>query len=121
MQTPHDVRVEVDHRPDGIDLARTFGELDANSVPYLRDQLARHLGTDHDFILDFARVTFLGSNGLQVLVDTNADAERRNVRWALVSNHRIVTRPLEVTGLASQLPLKPSVAAAVDALTVATA
>lgn len=117
MQTPHDVRVEVDHRPDGIDLARTFGELDANSAPYLRAQLAGGIGTSQDFILDFDQVTFLGSNGLQVLVDTHTDAGKRNVRWALVSNHRVVRRPLEITGLATALPLKPTVAAAVAALT----
>lgn len=107
----------MDHRPDGIELARTFGELDANSAPYLREQLERRLGTDRDFILDFDRVTFLGSNGLQILLDTHDDAERRKVRWALVGSHRVVLRPLEVTGLATQLPLQPNVAAAVDALT----
>lgn len=117
MQTPNDVRVEVDHRPDGIDLARAFGELDAKSAPYLRAQLTERIGTDQDFILDFDQITFLGSNGLQVLVDTHVDAGRRNVRWALVSSRRVVRRPLEITGLATTLPLKPTVAAAVAELT----
>lgn len=117
QQTPLDIRVEVIHRPDGIELARTSGELDANSAPYLRERLGWCLGAERDFILDFDQVTFLGSNGLQILVEVNADARRRNLRWALVGSNRVVTRPLELTGLDTELPLLPNVPAAVSALT----
>jgi anti-anti-sigma factor len=59
----------------------------------------------------------LGSAALEVLLDTDDNATRRRVQWALVGNHRPVARPLYVTGLAARLPLQPSVPAAILRLT----
>ncbi|GAA4661919.1 anti-sigma factor antagonist [Amycolatopsis dongchuanensis] len=117
MHTLNDVRIEAELRQDGILLARTAGELDALGAPVLRDYLDTGLGTS-DFVLDLEDVTFLGSSGLQVLLDTDAAATRRGQRWAVVGSHRAVTRPIELTGLAGLLPLRPDVPAAISWLTL---
>lgn len=112
-----DVRIDIDERQDGIRLARTAGELDALGAPVLRDCLDRRIGPGQRFVLDLDEVTFLGSAGLEVLMDTNDRAKLNQVKWALVGNHRAVARPLRVTGLAERLPMQPSVPAAILRLT----
>jgi anti-anti-sigma factor len=114
-----DVRIEIEQRQGGIQLAHTAGELDALGAPVLRECLDERISTEHDFVLDLDQVTFLGSAGLEVLLDTGDQAARRHVQWALVGNQRPVARPLRVTGLADRLPLQPSVPAAI--LTLSTA
>jgi anti-sigma B factor antagonist len=115
--TISDVRIEVSQRQDGIQLARTAGELDALGAPILRECLNERIDSAHDFVLDLDEVTFLGSAALEVLLDTDDNATRRHIRWALVGNHRPVARPLRVTGLAARLPVEPSVPAAILRLT----
>ena len=116
MHASHDVRIEAERRHDGILLARASGELDVLGAPVLRTQLDSFLGDDADFVVDLGEVTFLGSSGLQVLVDTHRSATLRQRRWAVVGNHRVVTRPLEITGLAGRLPLQPTLPAAISSL-----
>lgn len=117
VHTLSDVRIEIEERQDGIQLARTAGELDALGAPVLRDCLDRRIDADRRFVLDLDEVTFLGSAGLEVLLDTNDRAVLTQVKWALVGNHRPVARPLQVTGLSARLPMRPSVPAAILELT----
>ena len=115
--TRSDVRIETEDRQDGIQLARTSGELDVLGAPVLRDYLDDRIGTEGRFVLDLDEVTFLGSAGLQVLLRTSQTAHDKRLGWALVGNPRPVARPLEVTGLARQLPLRPTVPEAILSLT----
>jgi anti-anti-sigma factor len=119
VHTLSDVRIDIEHRQDGIQLARTAGELDALGAPVLRQCLDERIRSEHDFVLDLDQVSFLGSAGIEVLLDTDDQAARNHVHWALVGNHRPVARPLRVTGLGDRLPLQPSVPAAILTLTTA--
>ncbi|GAB2958885.1 STAS domain-containing protein [Amycolatopsis acidiphila] len=116
MHTSNDVRIDAEHRHDGILLARTAGEVDALGAPCLRNFLGAQVAADQQFVLDLDQVTFLGSAGMQVLLDADDDAARRRLRWALVGSTRAVTRPLQLTGLAARLPLQPTVPAALTVL-----
>jgi len=111
-----DVRIRIEEREDGIRLAHTSGELDALGAPVLRECLHERIFPDHDFVLDLDEVTFLGSAGMKVLIDTEDNAVRHRLRWALVGNHREVARPLRATGLAARLPLQPTVSTAIGAV-----
>ncbi|WP_236796918.1 STAS domain-containing protein [Amycolatopsis sp. GM8] len=114
MHISNDVRIDTEQRQGGIMLARTAGEIDALGAPRLREFVGDQLTADRRFVLDLDEVTFLGSAGLQVLLDTDQAAARQHLRWALVGNSRAVARPLEVTGLAPRLPLQPTVPAALE-------
>lgn len=116
MHTLNDVRIRIERCAEGIQLARTRGELDALGAPVLRECLDIRIFPDHDFVLDLDEVTFLGSAGMKVLLDIRDEADRCHLRWALVGGHRAVARPLRVTGLAAELPLQPSVPAAIRVL-----
>lgn len=113
VHTLSDVRIDIQERQDGIQLARTAGELDALGAPVLRDCLDRRIESDRRFVLDLDEVTFLGSAGLEVLLDTDERASLNHLPWALVGNHHPVARPLHATGLAARLPVQPSVPAAI--------
>lgn len=55
---------------DGISVCRAIGEVDASSAPVLRSELQRaEAGDPRCVIVDLSGVRFLGSAGLQVLVD----------------------------------------------------
>lgn len=55
---------------DGISVCRAIGEIDAVSAPLLRSELQRAAAGDPGhMIVDLSGVRFLGSAGLQVLVD----------------------------------------------------
>ncbi|NIH81157.1 STAS domain-containing protein [Amycolatopsis viridis] len=112
MYQAHELRIDITDRPDGIRLARLSGELDLGAAPALRRCLTECLDHGRTFVVDLEAVTFLGSAGLQALVDADEAAARRELRWALVGSHRTVVRPLEITGLHEQLPLYPSVTVA---------
>ncbi|KAA9149072.1 STAS domain-containing protein [Amycolatopsis acidicola] len=110
--------MEIAEFPGGVRLARVSGELDALGAPALRENLGR-LAAGAPFVLDLDAVTFVGSAGLEVLLELAERAEREHVGWALVGNPRPVARPLLATGLAARLPLQPTVAAAVESLSAA--
>jgi anti-sigma B factor antagonist len=85
------------------------GEIDMLTVERLRSAVAAgfdQLGDDEILIVDLTGVTFLGSPGLQALVDvTNAAHRRREPLRIVVDQNRPVIRPIQVTGLDSVLAL----------------
>lgn len=117
MHATTNIRISLEKHRDGIQLARAAGDLDALGAPVLREYIDQRILPGHDFVLDLDEVTFLGSAGMKVLIDTDDQAARRRVRWALVGNHRPVARPLWATGLSDRLPLQPDVPAAIRELT----
>ncbi|NKQ57161.1 STAS domain-containing protein [Amycolatopsis sp. K13G38] len=110
------MRIETEDRQDGIQLARTAGELDALGAPILREYLDERIGSAGPFVLDLDNVTFLGSAGLHLLLRASQSADRAQLSWALVGNHHPVARPLQITGLAGHLPMRPSVPEAILSL-----
>nr|WP_298178520.1 STAS domain-containing protein [Saccharomonospora sp.] len=92
------------------------GEIDLST----RDELAEHLNTALDavsptqpLIVDLSEVTFLGSAGLALLLDTQDVAVRRGVLLRVVATQRAVRRPVEAVGLADALPLHATVEEAI--------
>jgi anti-anti-sigma regulatory factor len=51
-----------------------------------------------------------------VLVETQQEAERRNIRWAIVAGDSPIRRPLRVTGLEQILPVYPTLREALAAI-----
>lgn len=96
------------------------GEIDRLTVDRFRaavtDGLARVATEPADtaLVLDLSAVRFLGSPGLQALVEaTQAARQRREPLRIVVDHNRPVIRPIEVTGLDDQLALYPTVDEAV--------
>lgn len=84
----------------GSDLVTVAGEVDMVTTPQLRSYLKRQVQrAGSTLVLDLRQVTFLGSSGLAVLVETLDWTRARRIALRLVCNSREVVRPLEATGL----------------------
>lgn len=103
----------VQRQENGATVLTVSGEIDMASAPDLRTNVGRHLTDGSTFVIDLSRVTFLGSAGLAVLVDTAQQCKRRGVALRIVAVERAVTRPLEATGLGEVFSLYRSVEEAV--------
>jgi len=99
-----------DSQPGRV-IVRIDGELDMLTAPRLRDALFPVVAdADADVVLDLDRVTFLGSNGLGVLVEVARRASDSGAALRLVAGTKVVNRPLTLTGLDKFLDLYGSVA-----------
>ncbi|MGH3980397.1 MAG: STAS domain-containing protein [Pseudonocardiaceae bacterium] len=76
------------------------GEVDMVTTPHLRAGLHERLQARPDLlVLDLTRLSFLGSSGLAVLVETLETSREQGTTLRLVCNSHEVLRPLEATGL----------------------
>jgi anti-sigma B factor antagonist len=102
-----DVPFEVslaDGPEPGCVVAFVTGELDAASNPLLQQTLLRALRrADRVLTLDLSGVTFFGSAGVTALVWVSQHPEAAGKHVRVVATSRIVTGPLELTGLLDRL------------------
>jgi len=93
------ITVEVtDH--DGATVVSVAGEVDMVTTPRLNTCLQEQLAQSPDrLVVDLSGLSFLGSSGLAVLVESLDDARGRGTDLRLVCSSREVVRPLEATGL----------------------
>jgi stage II sporulation protein AA (anti-sigma F factor antagonist) len=113
----HEVTRAVPQRPE-IVVAKTdgetrivvSGELDLNSVVYLRSvvETARE-DSPGVLALDLAAVDFADSHALRLLVATHRDLEDRGGRLVVTQPSETVRRLLALTGLDRVLDVQPAV------------
>jgi len=93
------------------------GEIDAASAGATR---LRTLAAIDDrpaaLVLDLSGVEFFGSNGIAIVLETAQRAEIRRIPFVVVADRHRVLRPLQVTGVADRLTIRPTVADAREAL-----
>jgi anti-sigma B factor antagonist len=89
---------------DGQLVARVRGELDAASNPLLQQTLLGALRrTGRLLTIDLSEVTWFGSAGVTALVWLSQHPEAAGKHVRVVATSRIVTGPLELTGLLERL------------------
>jgi anti-sigma B factor antagonist len=97
----------VDGPTDGQVIAQVRGELDAGSNPLLQQTLLRALRrAGRVLTLDLSEVTFFGSAGVTALVWLSQHREAAGKHVEVVATSRIVTGPLELTGLLDRLDVQ---------------
>lgn len=98
-------------------VVRLGGDVDMLTVPTLHARLRQALAAANGTVLvDLADVRFLGSNGLRLLLDLQADLTCHNRQLRVVTGGaRAVTRPLQITGLDRALHVYPDLSAALAA------
>jgi anti-sigma B factor antagonist len=99
----------VEHPTWEARVVTVAGEIDLYTVDRLRAAVAAGFDQLRDgeaLVIDLTQVTFLGSQGLQALVDVTLAAQRRRKPLPIVVDHtRPVICPMEVTGLDDVLAL----------------
>lgn len=125
-QQPDDPRPPRAAEPAGSDLlvdvvargAATVlvasGEVDMRTAPALAEQVTRHFAEPgrRPLVFDLTRVGFFGSAGLEVLAQAHEQAIARDMATWVVAPTRVVSRPLQITGLDALLNVVDNVAAA---------
>jgi anti-sigma B factor antagonist len=112
----HGMRIDAEQRSGDVVLAHVSGEVDLLSAPELRQWVEQNTSASGRLVLDLDGVGFLGSAGLSVLAELSEKAAQDKLAWAIVATKRVVLRPLEATGLVSQMPVYENVADAVNSL-----
>jgi anti-sigma B factor antagonist len=78
------------------------------SAPALRERVLPELRLRRHVVLDLSAVEFLGSAGIQVLVEAHETAiENGGTLHVAGAGERAVARPLQVTGVDEFLHLEP--------------
>ncbi|MGH3914507.1 MAG: STAS domain-containing protein [Pseudonocardiaceae bacterium] len=105
-----------DITPD-IVLCVVNGEIDLLTEPILREKLTEAIaGTPRHLVIDLCHVQFMGSTGLTLLMEFRATQRATGRQLAIVvGDNRVVTRPLQVTGLDYIVDLYTELAMAVRA------
>ena len=94
------------------------GDLDMLTAPQLRDAIEGALGkTPAGLIVDLSKVEFLGSAGMQVLMETHNQTDGTDTRFAVVADGTATSRPLKITGIADLIDLFSSLDVALDNFT----
>lgn len=112
----HGMRIDAELRSGDVVLAHVSGEVDLLSAPELRQWVEQHVTGSSGLVLDLDGIGFLGSAGLSVLAELSEQAANDKLTWAIVATKRVVLRPLEATGLVSQMPVYENVDDAVKAV-----
>ena len=111
------VRSAADEPPFAIDLvdgaepgqvvAYVGGQLDAAGNPLLQQTLLQALRRAEQLLtIDLSGVTFFGSAGVTALVWVSQHPEAAGKHVGVVATSRIVTGPLELTGLLERLDVQ---------------
>jgi anti-sigma B factor antagonist len=104
---------------DSVVVVAVSGALDLLTAPALVDAInAATQKSPTGIIVDLAKVDFLASTGMNVLVATHR-ALSPTTRFAVVADSPMTSRPLKLLGLDTLLSMFPTLGAALQTLTEA--
>jgi anti-anti-sigma factor len=94
------------------------GAIDMLTAPRLAESIRASQGkAPQALIIDLSEVDFLASAGMQVLVAAKEEAGS-DVRFVVVADGPATSRPLKITGITDVIDLYPSLAQALENVTV---
>ncbi|MGW4213177.1 STAS domain-containing protein [Lentzea sp. NPDC004789] len=100
-----------------IPIVALTGEIDMMSSRPVTNNLAQLLDRKPPaLVIDLRGVRFFGSEGIRTLVETQAQADELGIKFGVVSDTRVVLRPLAMTAVDQLLLLFNDVDDAVTAL-----
>lgn len=101
----------------GVAVVAVEGEIDVDTADIVLDALTLGFTSGRPAVVaDLSQVTFFGSTGISALITAHELADGHNTKFHVVAPHRVVRRPLQVTGVADVLALHDSVGEALSAL-----
>lgn len=106
--------ISQDRRGDAV-IVHLVGEIDLTSLRPLRaavDAALTAATPPHPVVFDLTGVGFLASTGLAELTMAHERAANQHTPLRIVATGRAVLRPLQVTGMATILDIRPDITAA---------
>jgi anti-sigma B factor antagonist len=102
-------------RRDGAAVVSVGGEIDLSTAPAFEDAITQALEHKPSVLaIELSEVTFMASVGLRILAATN-EKVGDSTRIAVVADNVAASRPIQLTGLDTVVPLFPSLDAALNA------
>jgi anti-sigma B factor antagonist len=90
-------------------LVTVSGELDASTASFLYDKLSDlEVQDPHNVVLDLAKVTFMDSTGLAIIVTEHKRMQHSDGTLTIFSPPSSVRRLFEITGLTTVLDIVPA-------------
>lgn len=103
----HGARLQIEPGPDDPSTLALVGELDPHTAPLLAAALTERIDEGAEVIrLDVARLDFIDSSGLRVLVEAHRTLGATPGTLCLASVSATFLRLLEVTGLDQRLTIE---------------
>ncbi|MEV5321573.1 STAS domain-containing protein [Streptomyces sp. NPDC052687] len=105
-----EVRLSVSQRTtaDGVHVVALAGAIDHTTAGVFHEALTLPPDSAPHAVIDFHRVTFMDSSGINVLVAANNTARARGGSLRLAAAPRRVLDLLHIVGLDTLLPLHPT-------------
>jgi len=100
---------------DDVVIVSVAGELDMTTVDKVAAELHGATARGTAVVLDMTGLSFFSSAGLTLLLQLHEDVQDKRVEVRLAGDQRVVTRPLELTGLMKLFPIHASVTDALAA------
>lgn len=120
---PMDAVGDVSREPasDGVEVVSLRGEHDLGTLPHVREAFEAAASEEKALVIDLSAATFVDSSILGAVLDARRVAGETGRAFAVACDGAAepVRRVLEVTGLAEELPVHPTRAAALSSLAVA--
>ena len=112
----HPGEISLEERDSGVVIVALTGEHDLTTAPLLRERVEEAIGKGGGVLVDLTRAEFIDSSIIGVVLEGRRIAEEGGIGFAaaLEGGDPAVRRVLEVTGLDTNLPVHPSVDAALD-------
>jgi anti-sigma B factor antagonist len=100
---------------DSAAVVSVGGEIDLSTAPAFEEAITEALEHSPSVLaIELSAVTFMASVGLRILAATN-ERVGEITRIAIVADNAAASRPIQLTGLDSVVPLYPSLDAALTA------
>lgn len=95
-----------------------LGELDHHSAEYIRQKVDNEIlkSTTRNVIFDFAKVSFMDSSGIGVIIGRYKNISKLNGKVAVVNASTQIGRILEMSGILRIISLYESIDTAIKAL-----
>jgi anti-anti-sigma factor len=104
------MKLEFSQFENGVRLIKLTGMLDIEGVNGIDRQFIQHCAGDGVFVLvDMARVTYLSSIGIPLLINAAKGVAARGGRLAFVSPQMNVKSVLDLTGVSHMIRVYPDV------------
>lgn len=100
---------------DGAVIVSVAGELDMVTVNQAAVAVKEAIARGDTVILDMTGLRFFSSAGLTLLLQLHEAVQDSQVEVHLAGDQRVVTRPLELTGLTELFPIHKSITEALAA------
>lgn len=90
----------------GVVTLEIEGRLETGTAPELEAELNKIIPTTDDLVLDFAKLEYVSSAGLRVLLTAQKEMNSKNGKMKIIHVNEVINEVFEITGFTSILTIE---------------